>query len=164
MEYGAAAVLDFLAHAGERVDDGLVGWDLAVENTQGIGDGAALAIAAHGIDHWRQRLTQSLVESRPAVGAADGVELERPSGDAQAVEQRGEHFQQFRVSRRGLAAARGWANHFRADLIELSVSSFLRAFAAELWANVVELVEAAIPEPVFDIGADDASGVFRAQR
>ena len=57
----------------------------------------------------------------------------------------------------------GGADDLGADLIELAVAAFLRTLAAELRADVEELVEAAIPELVLDIGADYAGGVFGAE-
>ncbi len=69
------------------------------------------------------------------------------------------------ASRSGRFAARGGrADDFGADLRELAVAALLRALAAELRADVVELLQlAGLAELVFDVGADHAGGVFRAQ-
>ncbi len=69
------------------------------------------------------------------------------------------------ASRRGrFAAGGGRADDFGADLRELAVAAFLRALAAELRADVVELLElAGFAELVLDVGADDAGGVFGAE-
>src|SRR5208337_82125 len=96
-------------------------------------------------------------------GTAYGVQFERPAGDAYAVEQRGQQFENFRVSGGGLAAGRGGADDFGSDLIELAVAAFLRTLAAELRSDIEELVEAAVPEFVLDVGANYAGGVFGAE-
>jgi len=69
------------------------------------------------------------------------------------------------ASRTGLlAAGRGRAEDLRADLVKLPVAALLRALAAELRANVIELLQlAGLAEFVLDVGADDAGGVFGAQ-
>ena len=49
-------------------------------------------------------------------------------------------------------------------MVELAVASFLRTLAAELRADVIELLELAdFVELVLDVGADDASGVLGAE-
>ena len=56
------------------------------------------------------------------------------------------------------------ADDFGADLPELAVAAALGALAAELRADVVELLElAGLAEFVLDVGADDAGGVFGAE-
>jgi hypothetical protein len=97
-------------------------------------------------------------------GRAHGVQLEGPAGNAQLVEQGGQHFQYFGIAQRRLAACRGRSNDFCADLEELPVAALLRALAAELRADVVELLQlAGFAQLVLDVGPDHASGVFRAQ-
>ena len=102
--------------------------------------------------------------SAPGRRRADGLDFERPAGDAELVEQRGQHLQNFGVPQRALAARRGRPDHLRADLRKLAVAALLRALAVKLRADVVELLElAGLAQLVFDVGADDASGVFGAQ-
>ena len=48
-------------------------------------------------------------------------------------------------------------------MIELAVAPFLRTLAAELRSYIEELVEAAVPEFVLNIGTDHAGGIFGAQ-
>src|SRR5208283_3308947 len=69
----------------------------------------------------------------------------------------------FCVARRRFAACRSGPDHFRTNLVELPVAPFLWALASKLRADVVELVQTAIPELVFNVGADDAGSVFRPE-
>ena len=56
------------------------------------------------------------------------------------------------------------AEDFGANLVELAVASFLRALAAEHWADVVELLVAGEGlHVVFDVGAADGGGGFGAE-
>src|SRR5712692_8055252 len=152
-----------LGDGGESFDDGLVCGNFAVEDSQRIGYGSALAVDAHFFYYGRERLAEGFVESCAVGGAAYGVQFERPADDTYAVQQRGQEFENFRVSGGGLAAGGGGADDFRSDLIELAVASFLRPLATELRSDIEELVEAAVPEFVLDVGTDHARGVFGAQ-
>src|SRR5271166_2396178 len=160
----AAGFVEKFADGGERVDDGLVFGNLAVEDSQRIGDGAALAVNAHFRHYRNERLAECLVELRAIGGAAYGVQLQRPVGEAYAVEQGGQELKDLRVSNRGLAAGGRGADDFGVDLVELAVASFLRALAAKHGADREEFVQAALPEFVLDVSADDASSVFGTQR
>ena len=161
---GAGWFVERVDDYGQRLDDGLVGGDFAVEDAERVGDGAALAVGAHLADNWNEGGAQGFVVAGAVGGGADGVEFEGPAGDAELVEQGGEHFQDFGVAE-GAFAAGGWrADDFGADLRELAVAAFLRALAAELGADVKELLElAGFAEPVLDVGADYAGGVFGAE-
>ena len=87
-----------------------------------------------------------------------------PAFYAQFVEQGGEHLEDFGVAQRGFGAGGDGAEDLDADLPELAVTSALRALAAELRADVEELLElAAVAEVVLDVGADDSGGVFGAE-
>ncbi len=89
---------------------------------------------------------------------------QRPAGDAELVEQAGEHFEDFSVAQRRFGAGAGRSEHLRADLPELAVAALLRALAAELRADVIELLQQpGLAQLVLDVGADDAGGVFRTQ-
>ena len=113
---------------------------------------------------WNQRGAKRLVVAGAVRWRAHGIELQRPAGDAQLVEQRGQHLQHFGVAQRALAARRGRADDLGADLPELAVAALLRALAAELRADVIELLQlAGLAQLVLDVGADHAGGVLRAQ-
>src|SRR5208283_55535 len=79
------------------------------------------------------------------------------------IEQRGQQFENLRVSRGRLAAGGGRADHLGSDLIELAVASFLRTLAPELRSYIEEFVESAIPEFVLDVSAYHAGGIFGAE-
>src|SRR5258707_13255148 len=128
-----------------------------------MGHGSALAIGAHFVDDGGQRLAEGVVEFCAVGGAAYGVQFEGPVGDAYAIEQRGQEFENFRVSRGRLAAGGGGPDNFRSDLIELAVAALLWTLAAELRPDIEELVETAVPELVPDVGADHARGIFRTK-
>ena len=98
LEVRAAAFVEKLADARKRFDDGLIFGDFAVEDAQRVGDGAALAVGAHFPDDGLERLAQRFVEAGAVGRAAYGVEFERPAGDADAIEQRGQQFENFGVA------------------------------------------------------------------
>ena len=57
------------------------------------------------------------------------------------------------------------ANDFGANLPELAVTAALGTLAAELRADIKQLLKlAGFAELVFDVGADDAGGGFGAER
>ena len=157
---GAASFVKKLGDGGQLCDDGLVFGNFAVENSQRIGYGAALAVGAHFSDYGCERLAESFVEFDAVGGAAYGVEFERPVGDANAVEQGSQEFQNFRIAHGRLAAGGGGTDDLGVNLVELAVASFLRALAAKHRANREEFVQAALPEFVLDVGTDDPGGVF----
>src|SRR5208282_4331768 len=160
---GAAIFVEELVDGGESFDDRLVFGNLAVEDAQRIGDIAALAVSAHFFYYGCERLAEGFVEFCAVGGAAHGVQFERPVGDAHAVEQRGQEFEDFCISGGRLAAGGGGSDDLGSDLVELAVAAFLRTLAAELRSDIEELVEAAVPEFVLDVGADYAGGVFGAE-
>jgi hypothetical protein len=100
-----------------------------------------------------------------AVGAgAYGVDLQLPVLNSQLIEKRRQHFQDFRIAQGRLGAGAGGTDDLRANLPELAVASLLWTLAAELRADVIELLQqAGLAQLVFDVGADHSSGVFRAQ-
>ncbi len=163
VEVRAAALVEELADAGQFLDDGLILGNLAVKHAQGIGHGAALTVGAHLRSDRFESSSQGFVEARAIRRTAHGIQFEGPSLNAQTVEQGGQHFKNFRVARGRLAACRRWADHLGADLVELAVAALLRTLAAELRTDVVELVQTAFPEFVFDVGPDNAGGVFGTQ-
>ncbi len=87
-----------------------------------------------------------------------------PVAQADFLEQRGQHFQHFGIARGRLAAGGRRTDDLGADLIELAIAALLRALAAELRADVVELLQRALlVEPMLDVGANDAGGVLRTE-
>ena len=66
----AATLVQKRADARQRLDDGLVFGNFAIEHAQRIGDGAALAVLAHGADDRLQRLAQGLVVGCAVIGAS----------------------------------------------------------------------------------------------
>src|SRR5581483_116080 len=160
----AAGLVEVVEHSWQLFNDGLVLGDFAVQDAQRVGDGAALTIGAHAGDNRCKRLAQRLKVARPVIGAANGVQFERPVGDADAIQQSGEHLQHLGVAHRRLAAGSGRADGFRADLVELPVASLLRTLAAELRAHVKELLHAGtLPQLVLDVGAHHPGGIFRTK-
>src|ERR1039457_5960258 len=163
-EMGAGSLIKRICDDGERVDDGLVGGDLAVEDADGVGGSAALAVDTHVRNNRVESGTKFFVVAGAVGGGANGVKLQLPTGDAQFVEECGQHLKDFGVAERAFATCGGRANDFCADLRELAVTTLLRALAAELRADVKELLKlAGFAELVLDIGADHASSVFRAE-
>src|SRR5262249_3397815 len=84
--------------------------------------------------------------------------------DAEAIEQRGQHLEDFSIDGRRLASCGAWPDDLRPDLVELAIAAFLRPLPAELRANVIEALQArAFPKLVLDVGANHARGVLRPQ-
>src|SRR6476660_9336388 len=159
----AARLIEVVADAGQCLDNGLIFGNFAVEDAQRICDRAALAIGIHSVFYWSERLAEGLVVSAAIRGTADGIELKGPASDAEPVKQRRQHFENFRISRRRFTARGCRADDLGSDLIELAIASLLRALAAELRSDVVELVQSALGEIVLDVCADDAGRVFGAE-
>ena len=161
---GLGVFVEGIGDLGQRLDDGLVFGDFAVEDAQRIGDGAALAVGAHFRSDGDEGCAKDFVVAGAVGGGADGIDFEGPAGDAELVEEGGEHLEDFGVAEGRLAARGGRADDFGADLRELAVAAFLRALAAKLRADVIELLElTGFAELVLDVGADDAGGVLGAQ-
>ncbi len=109
-------------------------------------------------------LAQCRDVARAVLRGADGIDQQAPAGDAQLIEQGCEHLQHFGIAQRRLRAGAGRPDDLRADLEKLAVAALLRALAAELRADVIELLQQSLlAELVLDIGADDAGGVLRPQ-
>src|SRR5271166_6255815 len=143
-----AGFVEKLADSRQGFDDRLIGGDFAVKHTQGISDGAALAVGAHVCGDWFESFAQSFVVGGAIIWAADGVQLQRPVFDAEAIEERGQQFKNLGVARWGFAARAGRADALRADLIELAIPPLLWTLPPELRADVIELVQATIPKLV----------------
>ena len=155
---GAAGFAERTLDGRQRVDDGLVGGDFAIQHAQGIGFGAALAIAAHGGRFVLQFLAEFFDVLRAAVVIAHGIEQQFEPGEADALENFHHHFYDFGIDQRRIGP-----DGFGADLKELAVAALLRALAAEHGAEVVELLHAgALVQAMLDIGADHGRGVFWA--
>ena len=107
---------------------------------------------------------QGFVVARAVARGAHGVELRVQPVMPSSSRKRGQHLQDFGVAQRRFGARAGRADDLGADLPELAVAAVLRAFAAELRADVVELLQqAGFAELVLDVGADDSGGVFGAE-
>src|SRR6478735_927166 len=157
----AATFIQVVGHTRQLLDDRLVLRHFAVEHAQRIGDRAALAVRAHGVDHVFQRVTQRLQIDWTVIGAADGVQLQAPALNAQTVEQRSQHLQQFGIDGGRFAASGGWANHLSTDLVELAVTPFLGTLTAKLGTDVIEALQARpLPQFVFDISANNTRRVL----
>src|ERR1700680_203162 len=103
----AARLIQELADPWQFFDDGLIRRHFAIEHSQRIGNGAALAVGAHLSDDRLERLAQSFVVDRAISGTTDGIQLQSPVFDAKAVEQSRQQFQNLGVARRRFAARAG---------------------------------------------------------
>ncbi len=169
-----AAIFEIFAHAGEVglgvfveivvngrqcVDIRLVFGGLRVKDAQGVGFKAALRVWAELIDYRSQLLADGFDEGRTRLRRADAVEHELVAGDTAGVEEVANHLDHFCVDGRGFAT-----DDFGTDLRELAVAAFLGTLAAEHGADVEELLETGdLIEAMFDVGADDAGRVLRAE-
>ena len=108
--------------AGRFVGDAAAFFLLAVQHAQGVGLHAAGAVLAQLVTAVLavQIVHQGLLEQRAAVGAAQGVELERQILEAQRGEEAREHDDQVRV---GIGAV--GAQAFAVDLVELAHAALL---------------------------------------
>ena len=71
LEVLTARLVEKLADTGKFLDDRLILRNLAVEDAQRVGHGAALAIDAHSSHHRLKRFPKSLVEGGAIVSATD---------------------------------------------------------------------------------------------
>jgi hypothetical protein len=91
-------VIQRICNHGKRIDDRLIGRDLAVQYAQWVGNRAPLAIHTHLADYRNQSCTQRFVIARPIRGGANRIQLESPAGNTQFVQQRRQHFKNFSVA------------------------------------------------------------------
>src|ERR1700755_2263029 len=137
----AASFIQKLADARQLVDNWLVLTHLTIEHTQRICYSAPLAVDAHLLLDGLKCLTQRFVDPRAVARASHRIQLQVPIGDAKPVQQGGQHLKDFSIACRRLAA--GWRrpDDFGSDLIKLPITALLWAFAPELRANVIKLIE-----------------------
>ena len=164
LEVFGGGFVEVVGDLRESVDEVLILGSLGVEDAKGVGFGAAAIVFAQLVFDGRKGLAQGGYVARAVGCGADGVDLEAPAFDAEFVEQGGEHLEDLGVADGAFGAARGGSDDLCADLPELAIPSALRALAAELRADVEELLQVAgVAELVLDVGADDAGGVFGAK-
>src|SRR6266852_7872785 len=132
-----AFVAEVIGDVRERGDDGLLAFELGVEDAERIGVDAALGIGAEFVFYFFERGFEFCdVAAAAVVGVvADGIDVERGALEAAFVEEGHQHFDDFGVD----GGSVGAAEDFRADLIELAVTALLRALTTEHRAGVVEL-------------------------
>src|SRR5579862_2211116 len=141
-------------------DDGLLFGNFGVENAKWIRFDAPLRIGAELVMHLAQCSAKRFDVLGAAIFVADGIDEELRAGETGGVEKGHEHFDQFGVDGRCV----GLAENFGADLVELAEAAFLRAFAAEHGAHVIELhVAGKGLHAVFDVSAARGGGGFGAE-
>ena len=137
---------------------------LLVEHAEGVGFGAALVVLAHLVLDGRESFAQGgVVALRSSVEPTElswSCQLRMPSSSSSEAS-----ISSTSASRRGDSepdVVR--AENLAADLPELAVAAALGALAAELRADVEQLLQlAGLAELVLDVGANHAGGVFRAE-
>ena len=145
----------------QRVDDGLVLGNLAIQHAQRIGLGAALAIARTVCGATSRSFSCS---SATYCGRQFASPTEFSSSlnplEPDAPQHLDHHLDHFRIHRRRFRSDR-----LRADLEKLPVAALLRPLAPEHRADVVQLLDAgALVQPVLDVGAHHRRRGFRPQR
>ena len=149
----------------QRLNNRLIRRNLAVQHAQRVGHRAPLAIHTHLAHHRHQCRAQRLVVPRPIRRGSNGVQLQRPAGNAQLVQQRCQHLQHLGVTQRALAPSRRRSNHFGPNLRKLTIPPLLRPLPPELRPHVVELLQLpALAQPMLDIRAHHPRGILRPQR
>src|SRR5579884_631822 len=160
VEMRAAVRAQMLLNRGQRVDNGLVLSNFAVENTQRVRFRAALAIAAQLRSDGPETFAKKLHELRPAVLVAHGVEQQLEAAQSRFTQNIDHHFDYFDIG-----GGRVRSDRFSADLKELPVPAFLRPLTAEHRPAVVELLQPRpLIEAVLDVCAHHRSRRFRSQR
>ncbi len=160
----ARGFVEKVGDLGERVDDLLIVGVLGVEDAEGIGLGAALVVLAHLVLYGLEGFAEGFDVAWAVVAEPTELRARRqplmPSSSRSVAS-----ISRTSASRRGaLGAGPGGADDLGADLPELAVAAALWALAAELRADVEELLQqAGLVELVLDVGADYAGGVFGAQ-
>ena len=172
---GNAAIVQIRPHGGEmpparfaqmildgrqRVDNVLVLGNLAVQHTQRIRLGPALAIAAQLRRHVAKFFLQQSHILRPAILIAHRVQIKLEAGEPHAPKQFHHHLDHF-----GIHGGRFRADRLRANLIKLAVATLLRPFAPEHRSDIVQLLQAGnLIQAMLDVGAHHRRGGFRPQR
>ena len=83
----------------------LVFGSLRVEDSEGIGLGAAAVVFAHGVFDGGEGFAEGGDVAGAIRGGAYGVEFQLPALDAEFVEEGGEHFEDFGVADGAFGAA-----------------------------------------------------------
>src|SRR5512134_1368009 len=123
----------------------------AIERAQRISLDTPLAIVAQLISTLSQERQQNFAISRPAVAAAERIDLQGQLGQSEGMEEITEQKQDLRVDQR-IAPA----NRFRADLVELAHPALLRPLAPEHRPHIIQLSNRLGLEHLrFDISAHD---------
>src|SRR5216683_1473509 len=132
-----AFVAEVVGNVRERGDDGLLAFELGVEDAQWIRVDAALGIGAEFVFHSSERGFEFCdVAAAAVVGVvADGIDVERGALQAAFVEKCHQHLDDLGVDAGGIGAA----ENLRPNLVELAIAAFLRLFAAEHRPHVIEL-------------------------
>src|SRR5262249_32951320 len=103
-EMGLRGIVKRVDDLRQGVDDGLVLGYLAVEDPKRVSDGATMAIDAHLWREGDECGSKHLVVAGAGGGGGDGGCFKFPASDAQLIEERGEHFEDFGVAEGALAA------------------------------------------------------------
>jgi hypothetical protein len=158
-EVVAALGAQVIGNARERLDDGLIGRHLAVQNAQRVGLGSPLAIAAQARDVLAQGLPQGLDVPRTALRVSHGVEDQLVGRDAAAFEIGQRRLDHLHVDR-GPRHAEG----LDVQLMELPVTSLLRLLPAEHRSDGVDLERRiGLEQVVLDDRANDPRRGLGAQ-
>ncbi|MNO71937.1 hypothetical protein D3C76_628670 [compost metagenome] len=131
-----------------------------VEHAQRVGFQATLAVFVEFVVVRREVLDQRFTITPTGLAGAEAVELELDRiTNAQLAPQTPGHGDQLGVDVRAIEV-----EHFQTDLVELTITAFLRTLVAEHRADVPEFLHlATASDTMLEHGAHAGSGAFRAQ-
>src|SRR5882762_646277 len=130
-----AVLAEVIGDARQRGDNALLAFEFGIEHAQRIRFDAALAIRAEFVFHFQELGPQQLDVFRPALAAADRIDVQLHALQFQPVEKCHDHFNHCSVDRRRVAAAQ----HLRANLIKLTVAALLWPLPPKHRPHVVQL-------------------------
>jgi hypothetical protein len=155
-----ARLAEEIQRVGQAVDHRLILGHLAVEDAEGVGDGAALAVRTQRPEILAERLDQRLAEGGTARGASDRVDDELGVLDAEFGHERPREIEDL-----GIDGGVGHAEHLDVELVELAVASLLRPLVPEHRPEQVDLGNRhRLLEAVLDEGPDQAGRGLRPKR
>ncbi len=157
---GAALVGKTFQRGRSALAGGLVAGVFAVENAQGVFAKTTLGIFAEGGGFGGEELDQFVAVAGFAVFVAEAVDAEGEVFDAAAAVEI--HLEEDALD---VLLGFGDAEGFDAELMVDAEPALLRAFVAEVGAEVVDLGTGSLldDEAVFDGGANHAGGAFGAE-
>ena len=154
-----AVIAQIIQHTGGAFGDLAADGGFAIQNAHGVFLQALLTGLAQILPAALEVGAQGLVVLGAAGGAADGID-----GEGEVLEAKGLHALPRQGDHFGIGDGPGGAVALHTELVELAEAAALGLLVPEAINDIADLEGQGIAqEPIFDGGAADAGGAFRAQ-